>query len=195
MKTLTQHIAERLQLNKDRIKKYDYKYFPETKKELGSIMDEIIRQNKNERIIDLNCIDTSEITDMGWLFYYDRFIYDISRWDVSNVENMDSMFYYTKQVDCDISNWNVSRVENMENMFTGSDFNGDISRWNVSHVKDMSGMFKDSKFNQDISKWDVSNVEHMCYMFNKSKFNQDLTPWKSKIKNKEQLQYIKDYIK
>jgi hypothetical protein len=35
----------------------------------------------------------------------------------------------------------------------------------------------------------------MRSMFTNSQFNKDLTPWKNKIKDKEQLKYIKDYIK
>ena len=42
----------------------------------------------------------------------------------------------------DISKWNVSNVRDMENMFDGSSFNGDISKWDVSKVKNMSNMFK-----------------------------------------------------
>ena len=34
----------------------------------------------------------------------------------------------------DISKWNVSNVTNMESMFADSNFNGDISKWNVSNV-------------------------------------------------------------
>lgn len=36
----------------------------------------------------------------------------------------------------DISRWNVSNVTNMDEMFYGADvFNGDISRWDVSKVR------------------------------------------------------------
>ena len=45
----------------------------------------------------------------------------------------------------DISKWNVSKVENMMYMFANSIFNGDISKWNVSNVKNMSSMFYNSK--------------------------------------------------
>jgi surface protein len=58
---------------------------------------------------------------------------DISKWDVSNVEDMSNMFAYS-QFNGDISNWNTSKVENMGCMFAFSEFNGDISKWDVSHV-------------------------------------------------------------
>ena len=44
-------------------------------------------------------------------------------------------------LDGDISCWDVSNVENIGSMFYQSQFNGDISRWDVRNVKDMSNMF------------------------------------------------------
>jgi surface protein len=46
----------------------------------------------------------------------------------------------------------VSNVTNMESMFfNASSFNQDISSWDVSSVTDMSRMFKNARaFNQDI---------------------------------------------
>ena len=41
---------------------------------------------------DLNFIDTSKIKNMGGLFANSKFNGDISKWDVSNVEDMDDMF-------------------------------------------------------------------------------------------------------
>ena len=41
----------------------------------------------------------------------------------------------------DISKWDVSSVTSMKSMFWGAlSFNGDISKWDVSSVKDMDGM-------------------------------------------------------
>jgi len=168
MKTIQQHITERLQLNKDRVRQYEY--FPETKEELEKIIDEITEQHKDDDIIDLNMIDTSNITDMSDLFADIKHNYNISEWDVSNVTNMSGIFY-------------------------NSNFNNDISQWDVSNVKDMFAMFSYSQFNQDISNWNISNVKNFMYMFAHSQFKQDLTPWKDKIKNKKQLLAIQDYIK
>ena len=63
-------------------------------------------------------------------------------------------------------NWiDISNVNNMKSMFYNSKFDGDISKWDVSNVTDMSYMFNASVFNGDISSWDVSNVIDMRYMF------------------------------
>ena len=126
---------------------------------------------------DLNWIDTSNVTDMSYLFDEMRsFTGNVSEWDVSNVTDMGNMFGSTN-FNGDLSKWDVSNVTNMDSMFEFSLFNGDISNWDVSNVTDMSYMFMESQFNGDISKWNVSNVEEMTYMFYKSQFNGDISNW------------------
>ena len=44
-------------------------------------------------------------------------IWDISNWDVSNVTNMDFMFYNCIELDSDISQWDVSNVTSNDDMF------------------------------------------------------------------------------
>jgi len=98
-----------------------------------------------------------------------HFSVDISRWDVSNVSNMNGMFmssfgsaYSLDQnyFNVDIGAWDVSSVKNMSYMFwNATSFNQDISGWDVSNVDSMDVMFYGARsFNQDISGWDVSNV-------------------------------------
>ena len=64
MKSLTYYIQEKLVIKKS--KRIDYKYFPETKKELKLIIKKRIKDEGNEA--DLNDIDVSNITDMSALF-------------------------------------------------------------------------------------------------------------------------------
>ena len=91
----------------------------------------------------------------------------ISDWDVSNVNNMQGMFYYTQSFNQDIGDWDVSNVNNMQGMFSyAQSFNQDIGDWDVSNVTNMEGMFYYAQsFNQDIGDWDVSNVNNIEGMF------------------------------
>ena len=150
MKQINKYIVERLHINKD-IKSYNY--HPKTKVELKELIDKLIKERGNKA--DLNDIDTSEITDMTYMFYNSKFNGDISQWDVSNVEYMTSMFEKSK-------------------------FNGDISEWDVSNVKYMNYMFHDSSFtgeNGDISNWNVSNVEYMSFMFHSTYLEKNPPKW------------------
>ena len=106
MKSLNQFIIESITKNKS----------PKNKKELISNIKELIGKG----VTDLNCIDTSKITDMSYLF--DRELskiknINISKWDVSNVENMGGMFDKCENFDCDLSNWDVRKVKDMNGMF------------------------------------------------------------------------------
>ena len=138
MKSLSRYIQEKLTIKKN--KRVDYKYFPQTKEELKDIILQRIKDEGNE--VDLNDIDTSNITDMSYLFARKDFNGDIYNWDVSNVKDMSCMFFECKSFNKDISNWDVSKVTNMKYMFWECEsFNKDISSWDVSNVTDMQDMF------------------------------------------------------
>ena len=96
-----------------------------------------------------------------------------------------------KEFNGDISKWDVSRVTNMASMFAStSSFNGDLSKWDVSSVTIMDWMFYSaSSFDGDLSKWDVSSVSYMRSMFSgASSFTQTLCgKWKTSKADKEQM--------
>ena len=79
---------------------------------------------------------------------------------ISDITNMNRLFFEVADFNGDISSWDVSSVTNMDGMFSdASSFNEDISNWDVSNVTNMSSMFRDaSSFNQDLSGWCVSNI-------------------------------------
>ena len=166
MKSLTQHITEKLVLNSNsKIRKQEYNYHPTNKPELIRLISDLLEERGNEA--DLNDIDTSKITDMSELFFGSTFNGDISEWNVSKVKNMEKMFFESEFTgeNGDISEWNVSKVKNMNHMFFYTDFNGDISKWDVRNVKDMRWMFYCSSFNSDISKWKINSDCEVDDMF------------------------------
>merc|ERR1711937_743741 len=87
-------------------------------------------------------LDTSSMSDIKVLFSDAPLNADLSRWDVSQVTDMNTMFAAATEFNGNISRWDVSTVTNMSTMFwTSASFNADISRWDVSEVIDMSTMF------------------------------------------------------
>ena len=128
MKQINKYIVERLHINKDTGNRH-YNYHPKTRVELKELVNKLIKERGNDA--DLNDIDTSEITDISYVFYKSKFNGDISNWDVSNVEDMGYMFYNSE--------------------FTSE--NGDISNWDVSNVKTMTAMFYKSPLEKNPPKW------------------------------------------
>ena len=190
MKTLNQYIKEKLIINKDYrdAKVSEPKTFDELRKIIDDRYDKLGPGTEQDPI-DFNDIDVSNIDSFfndkhkRGIFQETKFKYiDISDWDVSNVTDMNRMFYMCKELKSvgDISNWNVSNVINMRDMFDGCKyFNQDLSGWDVSNVTDMSFMFGECEcFNHNLSKWNVSSVTNMDFMFGSCySFNQDLSSW------------------
>ena len=171
MKELTQYINEWLIKKKVNKVRTNYLYHPKTKSELHEVIKELFNKNEN----NLNCIDVSNIDDMGSLFasiYYIKgcreLNADLSNWDVSNVTNMNGMFYNCEKFKGEgLENWNVSNVKDISYMFKYCiNFDCDLSNWDVSNVEDMSSMFENcKKLDCNLETWDVSNCEDIRYMF------------------------------
>ena len=66
---------------------------------------------------------------------------EIGTWCVSRITSMSNLFAEKNTFNADISRWDVSNVRNMEGMFLGTGFNVDISGWNVSKVDNMKSSF------------------------------------------------------
>ena len=96
--------------------------------------------------IDLSSFDTSEVEDMNSMFYFNFALekLDVSKFDTSRVRIMSAMFdNLTSLKELDVSNFNTSNVENMRFMFYNAN---KMKKLNLSHfdtgnVKDMEGMF------------------------------------------------------
>lgn len=151
-------------------------YHPKDEKELRQYIRKLIAEGET----DLNCIDTSEITDFSYLFSQRAYNWgivltteqqislDISSWDVSKGKNFAFMFEFCNILNSDITNWNVSSGEIFEYMFQNIEF-----------------------FNQDLSKWDIRNGNNFNHMFfNCSHFDQDLSSWGYKFKPKANIRWM-----
>ena len=186
MKSLKQHINEKLVLNSNsKIRNpKEYIYHPKTKEELVEIIKAEVE--KDGWKCNFNHIDVSKITDMSYLFssnrFYgynlDKFNGDISRWNVSNVEDMRCMFLDAESFNQPIGDWDVSKVTTMESMFDGAYlFNQPIGDWDISNVTDMRWMFFEAySFNQDLSKWKLKPCIGAAYIVDKCPIKDEYKP-------------------
>ena len=116
---------------------------------------------------DVTKVNTSCITDMSGLFYFNRnFNQDISSWDVSHVTNMNHMFSNTEMFNQNLSSWDTSNVENMNNMFSyATAFKGhDLSSWNVAKVFEQNWFLYSAGQKNIEPKWNINKA-----MVNKAK--------------------------
>ena len=172
MKHLNQFITEYIikkKLDKPIDSEDHYEYHPENKKQLIRNISELFKKGET----NLNCIDTSKITDMSNLFYYEKsknISFDVSGWDVSKVKYMQYIFHGLKNFDCDLSKWNVSNVTDMSCMFEGCNkFEGKgLENWDVSKVENMEFMFCDcvNFTGKGLEKWNVSNANIYYMLYN-----------------------------
>ena len=185
MKTLNTYINEKLVLNKDTFKRV-YNYFPKDKIELCQLLRKLIDERKNNNIIDLNDIDTSNITDMSSLFELEEIKkIDISGWNVSNAEDMSYMFYKCENLKSvgDLTGWDVSNVTNMSDMFMGCKkikIVEGIEKWNMSNVINIKSMFAECEnFIQDLNSWKINEDIKCGFCFYKTKLqkNENLPDW------------------
>jgi surface protein len=136
--------------------------------------------------------NVSGIQDMSDLFKSKgKFNVSLTDWDVSNVTNMEGMFFGASEFDNNGEEmiWNVENVTNMGSMFfLAKKFNRDIGSWNVINVDNMKGMFFGaSEFDNNGKEmiWNVKNVTKMDRMFFMAgRFNRDIGSWDvSKVNN------------
>ncbi|MGB0454164.1 MAG: BspA family leucine-rich repeat surface protein [Bacteriovoracaceae bacterium] len=140
-------------------------------------MRHMLSSNTKLTSIDLTEIDTSNVTDMGFIFTETRpTALNLSNFDTSNVTKMESMFRrIPRSFTLDLSSFDTSNVTDMSNMF--NDFRGssaalDLSNFDTSNVTNMSGMFEMWGYDSDaqtgtidLSSFDTSNVTNMAAMF------------------------------
>ena len=120
----------------------------------------------------LNKLDTSNVTNMGSMFYQCDSLtsLDLSNFDTSKVTSMSDMFgVCSKLTNLDLSNFDVSKVTNMSDMFSScSSLTGlNLSNFNTSKVTNMKYMFFNcrSLTSLDVSNFDTGNVTSMRSMF------------------------------
>ena len=123
-------------------------------------------------IENLSLLDTSNVTDMSWMFTYCSSLtsIDLSGFDTSSVTDMGVMFHQcTGLTSLDLSKFSTSNVTNMYHMF---DYcigltSINLSGLDTSNVTDMSSMFTrcEGLSSLDLSGFNTANVTNMSFMF------------------------------
>jgi surface protein len=126
-------------------------------------------------------IDVSQWGSVAWssmefaFFGCENFnITALDKPNLSNVNDMSSMFNGARIFNSDIVKWNPINVEDFSHMFSRAIFfNQPIERWNTNNVTNMASMFEGAtSFNQPLGNWKASKVKRMDYMFsNATSFN------------------------
>ena len=111
--------------------------------------------------------------------------FDGTNLDVSNVADMDYMFYDNQISDLSpLANWKTDNVTNMSYMFGYNQISdlSPLAKWDVSNVTNMGRMFDSNQISNlsPLASWKTDNVTNMGYMFdaNQIKDLSPLTNWK-----------------
>jgi len=126
--------------------------------------------------LDLSVLNTASVTNMNLMFSGAKSLtgLNLSDWDVSNAQDMSSMFSNADIPSLDLSWRDTGSLETTNFMFGGGmGYFGHItsiaglSGWDTSSLKDMRYMFNNlrSITSLDLSGWDVRNVEYMNNVF------------------------------
>ena len=127
----------------------------------------------NGTSLDLSSFDTSNVTNMSYMFYYCQNLtsLDVSNFDTSNVTDMSGMFNDCRNLtSLDVSSFNTTNVTSMSRMFYNCTnlTSLDLSNFNTSNVTTMSYMFYycQNLTSLDVSNFNTSNVWTIDNMFN-----------------------------
>lgn len=158
MKTLTQHIEERLIINK---KFKQAKFKPNTSEELKNYIsynvDELIKNN--DYILDLSNVDLSTISQQP---SYNKSLYQIFREPLFKIKR--------NKITVDVSYWDVTEYDMIDCVFFDCPCIETViglETWDVSNVKEFTGFFSQCSNlkNVNVSGWKLHNATMTYAMF------------------------------
>ena len=125
-----------------------------------------------ESITGMEYLNTSEVTDMGWMFAdcYVLASLDVSNFNTSNVTNMHTMFWGCYALtSLDVSSFNTAKATDMSLMFCSCRAltSLDVSSFNTAKVTTMNRMFEScyALTSLDLSSFNTAQVTNMAWMF------------------------------
>ena len=130
---------------------------------------------KLQDIIGINYLNTSEVTNMSWMFTNCKSLtsLDVNNFNTAKVTSMEGMFQECESLtSLDVSHFNTAKVTSMSQMFNRC--RGlmilDLGNFNTANVTNMSSMFSTctSLRSLDLSSFNTSKVTTMNWMFGSS---------------------------
>ena len=124
----------------------------------------------NSTFTDIPQLDTSNVTDMRYMFSECNNLTSISQLNTSNVTDMSDMFLHCSSL-TSIPDLNTSNVTYMNGMFAGCASLTTIPHLDTSNVTNMSSMFESCNNLTSIPHLDTSKVTDMNNMFSFSMYS------------------------
>ena len=134
----------------------------------------------NSEELTITLTENQVITDMSYMFNNCKSFYsvDFSKWTISNITNIESMFQLTNMIEIpkSLSNLMTTKLTNMRGLFckcthleTKNQEKLKFGNSSTQNVKDMSLLFNGCrKLKQiELKGLEVKNVEDMSYMFSR----------------------------
>lgn len=91
----------------------------------------LVEKHKVDPFLNLNWIDTSNITSMYMMFKGKHVRFNMTKWDTSNVTNFSNCFADAFVLRNTIEGWNMSSADELQYMFADATVNCDLSKWVV----------------------------------------------------------------
>lgn len=208
MKRLTEHIYEKLVVNKSYKQVYTHK--PKRQPELMTIIiDKLGEQDiQKNQVLDVSDVDVSAMKDISDTFNVDMYQFkktingdscmdllkniktlNISGWDTSKVKTFYALFKGCTNLEkiIGIEDLDVSNAHTISYMFNECEnlTKLDLSKWKVGNVRMMTGLFNRCVLLEEIKgieKWQFSTVGNLSFtdMFNEceSLRSIDISNWK-----------------
>lgn len=110
----------------------------------------LVEKRKVDPFLNLNWIDTSNITSMWHMFKGKHVRFNMTKWNTSNVTDFTDCFADAFVLRNTIENWDVSSGVYLQYMFADATVNCDLSKWIVDDDKCLRwrNIFKNCKIDK-----------------------------------------------
>ena len=132
----------------------------------------VLEGSKLSEIIGIQYLNTSEVTDMSYMFSQCSYLssIDVTHFNTEKVTDMSFMFYYCDRLtSLDVTHFNTGKVTEMDGMFEHCSkmTSLDVTHFITENVTSMAAMFQDCSklMSLDVTHFNTDNLTVMRRMF------------------------------